>query len=117
MCTTPDDFLLLLGDSDDQYEDEGNDVDLDKSKVKLKLAPALGTSGVWSLGRHHAGDQGHLGDREVLDLLGLVKSTSLIGGRAFYMVNNIFTCEDLVVGPIFGEIEAAGLRRFEGFRD
>ena len=37
-------------------------VDLDKSKVKLKLAPALRTSGVWGLGGHHAGDQGHLGD-------------------------------------------------------
>ena len=58
-------------------------VDLDKSKVKLKLAPALGTSSVWGVGRHHARDQGHLGDRVVLDLLGLVKSTSLIGGRAF----------------------------------
>ena len=37
-------------------------VDLNKSKVKLKLAPALRTSGVWGLGGHHAGDQGHLGD-------------------------------------------------------
>ena len=36
-------------------------VDLDKSKVKLKLAPALRTSGVWGLGGHHARDQGHLG--------------------------------------------------------
>ena len=46
------------------YEDEGNDVDLDKSKVKLKLAPALGTSSVWGLGGHHARDQGNLGDRD-----------------------------------------------------
>ena len=39
-------------------------VDLDKSKVKLKLAPALRTSGVWGLGGHHAGDQGHLGHHD-----------------------------------------------------
>ena len=39
-------------------------VDLDKSKVKLKLAPALGTSSVRGLVGHHAGDQGHLGDRD-----------------------------------------------------
>ena len=39
-------------------------VDLDKSKVKLKLAPALGTSSVWGLGGHHAGDKGNLGDRD-----------------------------------------------------
>ena len=39
-------------------------VDLNKSKVKLKLAPALRTSGVWGLGGHHARDQGNLGDRD-----------------------------------------------------
>ena len=43
---------------------EAMTVDLDKSKVKLKFAPAVGTSSVWGLGGHHARDQGNLGDRD-----------------------------------------------------
>ena len=35
-------------------------IDLNKSKVKLHLEPAVRSRGVRGLGRHHAGDQRHL---------------------------------------------------------